>query len=165
MQIPQLLIRKHLAIFFAIFAFLVATDQLTKAVAKQQLASKASISVFGDFINLSYIENPFGFLGILINVPEAIRDIVLTLGVALILIGSTIYIISRQNIELPPLLLSTALLAGGTSNLLDRLLQQVGVIDFISFNFYFFSTGLCNLADIYIFIGSFGLGFILAKRL
>jgi signal peptidase II len=50
---------------------------------------------------------------------------------------------------------------GGMSNLLDRLLHDGGVTDFLSIGIGNFRTGIFNLADVYILIGSFVLGYYL----
>ncbi len=154
--------RKRFLFFSITFSLLLILDQLSKTVAKSHLAAQ-KITVAGGAITLSYIENPSGFLGILHNVPEPLRRHILTTGVAIILTVFTVHLLTRKNITFAPLLLCSSIIAGGASNLLDRVIQGVGVIDFVSFNFYFFSTGFCNLADIYVLTGSFGLGFILSR--
>jgi signal peptidase II len=50
-------------------------------------------------------------------------------------------------------------IGGGISNLLDRLIQDGGVTDFLSVGFGEFRTGIFNLADVYILLGSFILGY------
>jgi signal peptidase II len=47
---------------------------------------------------------------------------------------------------------------GGISNLVDRLLYDDGVIDFLSIGVGSFRTGIFNLADVYILVGSFVIG-------
>jgi signal peptidase II len=44
------------------------------------------------------------------------------------------------------------------SNLVDRLLFEGGVIDFLSIGIGGFRTGIFNLADVYILVGSFVIG-------
>ncbi len=151
--------------FFFFTSSLILIDQLTKLTAKSFLASGQSFSVLADFITLSYIENPYGFLGILINFPEGIRNFLLTSIVALLLIFAIYYCLFNRMVSIVKLLFTCCIISGGFSNLLDRLIQEVGVIDFISFNFILFKTGLCNFADLYIFVGGFGLGFLLTKEL
>lgn len=145
--------------------FLIALDQLTKYSAKSYLAGGRSYSFLGELISLSYIENPYGFLGILFNTPETIRNFLLTAVVALLLVCTIYYVLFNKKLTITKLLFTCLIISGGLSNLLDRLIQDVGVIDFMSFNLLFFKTGLCNIADLYIFIGGFGLGFVLTKDL
>jgi signal peptidase II len=50
---------------------------------------------------------------------------------------------------------------GGLSNLLDRILHDGGVTDFIIVAVGSLNTGIFNMADVYILSGSFILGFSL----
>ncbi len=53
---------------------------------------------------------------------------------------------------------------GGLSNLLDRLIGDGGVTDFMIVGTGYLQTGIFNLADVFILSGSFVLGFHLFRR-
>jgi signal peptidase II len=54
---------------------------------------------------------------------------------------------------------------GGLSNLLDRILHHGGVTDFVILGSGGLRTGIFNLADVAIFLGSVLFGFLLFSRL
>lgn len=92
---------------------------------------------------------------------ENIRFFLLIVCVSVLLAGCLVYLFGfnkrtpRYDI---PLVFITG---GGISNLLDRLLSGGGVIDFVSIGIGTFRTGIFNLADVYILVGSFVIGFFL----
>lgn len=155
----------RLKVSIFVTTLLIIFDQLTKFTAKLTLPHGQTYSFFADFISLSYVENPYGFLGVLVNSSENIRNFLLIFLVAVLLLFAVYYALLNRRVNIAKLLFTCFIFSGGLSNLLDRLLQEVGVIDFISFNFALFETGLCNFADLYIFVGGFGLGFLLTKEL
>lgn len=158
-------IRQKLSILLPSVLFFLLSDQITKFIAKSSLQGQEPILFFNGAITFSYIENPFGFLGILTHFPDNIRPFFLVLGVFILLIALLSYALMSKKITRIKLLCLSMIVAGGISNLVDRLIQEIGVIDYMSFGFGTFRTGLCNLADVYILFGSFLLGFLIAKTL
>lgn len=158
-------VRQKLFIIAPSILFFLFSDQLTKVIAKSYLQNQEPLHLFNGIITFSYIENPFGFLGILTHFPDNIRPFFLVLGVFILLIALLSYALMSKKITRIKLLCLSMIVAGGISNLVDRLIQEIGVIDYMSFGFGTFRTGLCNLADVYILFGSFLLGFLIAKTL
>lgn len=158
-------IRQRLYIISPTICFFIFCDQVTKFVAKYLLQGNEPVLFLDGIITFSYVENPFGFLGILTHIPENIRSFALLFGVLLLLIVVISYTLISNNLSRAHIFYLSLIGAGGTSNLLDRLVQQTGVIDYISFGYGTMRTGLFNLADIYILFGSFFLGFLIAKTL
>jgi len=147
---------------FSILIFTVGSDYCTKVLAEKCLESASEISFFNSLIKFSYVRNPGGFLGIINNIPETMRFFLLYICVALLLIGCLGYLFGPQKIstryELPLVFVT----GGGLSNFLDRILHDGGgVADFMSIGTTFFRTGIFNLADVYILLGSFILGYSL----
>ncbi|CAG37495.1 signal peptidase II [Desulfotalea psychrophila] len=155
----------RISLFLPIFLFCLISDQSTKLWAQKVLSGGEIVELFGGHLRLSYIENPYGFLGILTHLPAGIREFLLLGGVTLALALSCWFCFYRRTIAGKALVFWAMLLAGGFSNLLDRLIQEIGVVDFISFSWGSSHTGQCNLADIYILLGGFCLGFLLARKI
>ena len=142
----------------ATFFCCVGSDQLTKYLAARYLAPGEVIPVLSGFIELRFVENSEGFLGLLASVPEGIRALLLTYGIALALclLAGALMLCCRHPAQR---IAGTILLSGGAGNLLDRLLgDSGGVIDFLVIGAGPFRTGVFNLADLYILLGSFLLG-------
>jgi signal peptidase II len=142
-----------------VLIFAIATDQLSKMAARGILATTGDISVFGGLVRFSLIDNHEGFLGIVRGLPPWLQFFFLYVGVTLLLVFCLIYLffLSRPNCRFDiPLGLVTG---GGLSNLLDRILHDGGVTDFMILAVGSLHTGIFNLADVSILFGSFILGF------
>lgn len=156
-------LKKHLeqgSVFRSVTLLLItiAADQYTKFLAVKYLPTSDEISFLNNFFKFSLIKNHGGFLGIVSSFPENVRFFFLNICVSFLLLSCLVYLfyskkrITRYDI---PLVFVTG---GGISNLLDRLLHDGGVTDFLSLGIGNFRTGVFNLADMYILIGSFILG-------
>lgn len=141
--------------------FAIATDQLSKMAARRILAAAGDIFLLGGLVRFSLVDNHEGFLGIVRGLPPSLQFFFLYIGVTLLLAVCLVYlfILSRPNCRYDlPLGLVTG---GGLSNLLDRILHDGGVTDFMIVAVGSLHTGIFNLADVYILFGSFILGFSL----
>ncbi|MGL1930162.1 MAG: signal peptidase II [Desulfotalea sp.] len=156
--------QKRITLFSLVFSLVFLVDQVSKYLAIKFLSNGADYVFAGGFISLSYIENPYGFLGILTNAPPTTRTFLLIFVVAFLIIISIFYLLTKEYIEQPRIILAGVILAGGCSNLFDRLIHS-GVIDFIAFDLYFFKTGIGNFADFMIMASGAGLGFLICRRL
>ena len=145
----------------ALLLVTIGTDQYTKFQVGKLFDASTEMSFLNSFFKLSFIRNHGGFLGIVNNLPEIYKFFLLYICVFLLLLACLIYLFclkqrtARYNI---PLAFVTG---GGLSNLLDRLLHNGGVTDFLSIGVGNLRTGIFNLADIYILFGSFFLGYFL----
>jgi signal peptidase II len=153
--------QRNIYIPILILLVTIGTDQYTKFLAGQLFETYNEISLLNNFFKFSFVENHGGFLGIVSNLPENIRFFLLNICVSLLLLGCLIYLfyshkrIARYDMPL------VFVVGGGMSNLLDRLLHDGGVTDFLSIGIDNFRTGIFNLADVYILIGSFVIGYYL----
>lgn len=148
-------------IFPLLLVFIISTDQYLKVLARGLLKTSETISLFGDTIRFTLIENHGGFLGIVSSLPENIRFFLLNIcvfGLLLVCLAYLFFYKKRCVRHSLPLAFVTG---GGISNLLDRLFHSGGVTDFVSIGMGSLRTGIFNLADVYILAGSFVLGFTL----
>ncbi len=142
----------------------ICSDQMTKFVARSVLITAREIPFLKGLVTFSLVENHGGFLGIVSSLPVGLRFFFLNICVALLLFGCLTYLLrfSGQN---PRTWMPLALITGGgLSNLLDRLIGNGGVTDFIIVGLGDLQTGIFNLADVFILLGSFYLGFQLFRH-
>jgi signal peptidase II len=131
----------------------VGCDQLTKDVAQQYLAFEPPRSWFHDTVRLEYAENTGAFLSLGSGFSEGLRVILFQVFPALWLVGLALFLFVAKQM---PLLSATAwslVLSGGIGNLLDRLLHDGRVIDFMNVGIGSLRTGIFNVADLCITIG------------
>ncbi|MBW1636295.1 MAG: signal peptidase II [Deltaproteobacteria bacterium] len=162
MRQPSISINRTLVTLLSI-VFVLYSDQYTKAIANKYLAGLSSVSLLSDTLILTYVENSNGFLGMVSPFPWYLKFFFLNIFIPLLLLCCLYHLF--YNSRLPPshLVAFSFITAGGISNLLDRIIHNGVVIDFMQLHIGPFKTGICNLADLYIIGGSFLLGFLFLK--
>src|SRR4051812_39298405 len=146
--------RKRLVITLGILALSIVVDQLTKLLAIQHLRFVPAQSFLGNTFRLEYSENPGAFLSLGSALPDSVRFWLLSVGVAVALLGLFVYVAFYSNTQIKQTLGMVLLISGGLSNLLDRMFRQSGrVIDFLNMGIGDLRTGIFNVADMLIMLG------------
>jgi signal peptidase II len=152
------------AILILIFGCAAGCDQTSKHIARSQLSDLGSIRLPGGVGELRLAENLGSFLSIGASLPAPIRLAILIIGVGVGLLFLFAYLV----ISSPPSLMSFIGLAfvwaGGMSNLMDRIIREGHVTDFVFIRIGPLHTGVFNAADLMIMVGIATLGLDLWKR-
>ena len=130
----------------------IGCDRVTKHYAASVLAGAPDRSFLGDTIRLQYTENAGAFLSLGANLPPPVRTAIFTGGNALLLIALVAAAVRLrwQGVRLLGLVL---FVAGGTSNLIDRVAYGT-VVDFLNVGVGALRTGIFNVADVAIMLGA-----------
>ncbi len=144
---------KRTAIILIILLSCVGCDQATKTIARQSLAKAEPIRLFHDTVRLQYAENPGAFLSLGAKIPEHLRFWVFTFLVAAFLIGMSIYLIRSKKIDILHTVALALIVGGGFGNLIDRVVNEGRVVDFMNLGIGALRTGIFNVADIAISLG------------
>ena len=129
----------------------IACDRATKHIATTMLAGTANRSFLADTVRLEYAENAGAFLSLGADWPFWVRTTLFGIGNAVLLLALTVMAMRRRWSR--PALLGLALcVAGGASNLLDRLAFGK-VVDFVNVGVGPLRTGIFNVADLAITLG------------
>ncbi|NLD36562.1 MAG: signal peptidase II [Desulfatiglans sp.] len=147
-------IKERAIYILMILAGTVLSDQVTKKIAQEYLQNSAPISFLYNFFVLTYAENTGGFLGMGANVNEEIRFWLFSVAVSLFLAAMFVYLIFSKAFSTRQTLMLAMVLGGGIGNLIDRLMYDGKVIDFMNFGIGPLRTGILNVADIYITFGA-----------
>lgn len=132
----------------------VGCDQATKKLAQFTLKDARPISFLANTFRLEYAENKGAFLSMGSGLPDAQRFLVLTVLSSLLLIGMAIYVCLSRRIKAMELCGYGLIIAGGLSNMIDRVLAGV-VVDFMNIGIGGLRTGIFNVADVAIMAGLF----------
>jgi signal peptidase II len=135
----------------AVVATTVGCDQVTKHLATTHLMGGPRHSYLGDSIRLEYAENKGAFLSLGENLPVGWRTALFSFGTAIILAACFVAIVRQRGLTLPVLGL-TLVVAGGVSNLADRVACG-SVVDFLNVGVGSLRTGIFNVADMAIMAG------------
>lgn len=136
-----------------VMLFCIGCDQATKAVARDSLAERGTIHVFGGAVRFQYAENTGAFLSLGASLPRHLRSLLFVGGTGLIVVVLLVAMARSGQGSLGGSL-GLALLAGGAvGNLIDRVAYGGVVVDFVSVGLGGFRTGIFNLADVAITLG------------
>jgi signal peptidase II len=132
----------------------VGCDQVSKSAARALLASGVTESLFADSLRLQLVQNPGAFLSLGDSLPEQMRFTLFTAVATVLLIGLVCAALFARRLR-PARFIPLALVAGGgISNLIDRLVFDGRVTDFLNVGIGSFRTGIFNLADMAILAGA-----------
>lgn len=122
-------------------------DQVTKYAIKHSMELGESIPVSGDFLKITYIENPGIAFGLQIG-----NHLIFTILTVMVSLGIGIYLFTHRN-ESNCVKIGLALILGGAfGNLIDRILYT-RVVDFIDIGIRSFRWPVFNIADSAVVIG------------
>jgi signal peptidase II len=132
----------------------VGCDQVSKSAARTMLHSGVTESLFSDSLRLQLTENPGSFLSLGASLPEQLRFTLFTAAVAVILVGLVCAALFARRLSAARFVALALVAGGGISNLIDRLLHDGRVTDFLNVGVGSLRTGIFNLADMAILAGA-----------
>lgn len=139
------------------FAF-ISCDRITKDIAKEHLKNKEPYSYLHDTVRLEYVENTGAALSLGDNLPAKVSFwllSILPLAFLLGVFGYTLINVRKMNVMK---VFSLALIfSGGIGNIIDRILFNRHVTDFMNLGLGNIRTGIFNVADICVTAGAIGL--------
>ena len=131
----------------------VGCDQTAKHIARTELAHRGSVVLPGGFGEFRLAHNPGSFLSLGASLPASLRLGLLTIAVGVGLLGLLAYLAANLHLPSSSFIGLALVLAGGTSNLIDRISRHGFVTDFIYLRAGPLHTGIFNLADAVITAG------------
>lgn len=143
----------RLLLLLAILASCIGCDRVTKVVAMRSLPGDAVRSYWGDTVRIQYAENKGGFLSLGANLSERARFLLLTVSNGVFLAVIVGILLWRWEMPVSRFASLGLLLAGGIGNLIDRILYDGRVIDFLNLGIGPVRTGIFNVADVAITAG------------
>jgi signal peptidase II len=130
----------------------IGCDRVTKHIAATTLSGEPRQSFLADTFRLEYAENTGAFLSLGADWPPRTRTALFGIGNAIVLVVLAVLAL-RMRPSMPTRLGVTLFIAGGASNVLDRIASGK-VIDFMSVGLGPVRTGIFNVADVAIMLGT-----------
>jgi signal peptidase II len=116
--------------------------------------NKAPISYFHNTIRLEYVENTGAAMSLGDDLPKTVSLWVFSIIPLLILSGVFAYAIKRSNqLSIGKMMAIALIFSGGIGNIIDRLLYDRHVADFLNVGINNFRTGIFNFADVCVTAG------------
>ena len=154
--------RARLLLAVVVLLSCVGCDQATKRIATQTLRDAPPRSYLANTLRLEYVRNPGGFLSVGNRLSQHLRFWLFTVANAAILFAVACFLAARWNRSLAVFVSALYVLAGGIGNLIDRVLQNGLVTDFINIGIGPLRTGIFNIADMALLFG--GLAWVFLYR-
>ena len=140
--------------FLASFVF-IGCDRVTKDLAKEHLMNKETVSFFHDTFRLEYVENTGAALNLGDNLPKKTSFWLLSmLPLAFLLILFAYAIKNMNNLSFLKIFSFALIVAGGIGNIIDRILFDRHVADFMNVGIENLRTGIFNFADVCVTSGA-----------
>ncbi|MBI3217894.1 MAG: signal peptidase II [Bacteroidetes bacterium] len=141
-------------IIIAVLCCNIGCDQVSKKIVRQTVAYNEQISLVNSFLVLTKVENTGAFLSAGHALPRTVRIILLNVLPLLVLGFALIYLLTKKNLSNRIIVGLCFIIGGGVGNIYDRILYG-SVTDFLHMDFILFRTGIFNMADVSIMIGTF----------
>jgi signal peptidase II len=132
----------------------VGCDQVSKSAARAFLSSGVPESFLSDSLRLQLVENPGSFLSLGASLPAQLRFSIFTAAVAILLIGLVGASLFAKRLGTLRFVALALVAGGGISNLIDRLVYDGRVTDFLNVGIGSLRTGIFNFADMAILAGA-----------
>ena len=126
----------------------VGCDQLSKEIVRSHLTLGVNQSFLGDTVRLIHVENTGAFLGLGANLSEALRVGIFQGATFLIVLGLLWVAIFSSKTPPRQVVGFTLLAASGIGNLIDRVMFNGHVTDFLNVGIGSLRTGIFNIADV-----------------
>ncbi len=141
-------------LFCVVCTTLIGCDRVTKQFAKDHLMNNSPKSYFHNTFVLEYAENTGAALSFGDNLPQATSFWLLAILPLMVMVALFIYVIKQiNNFTWFKLFGLTLILAGGLGNIIDRIIYDRHVTDFMNLGIGDFRTGIFNVADVCITSG------------
>lgn len=159
-RIPRL----RLVLAVVILASCIGCDQATKTIATRTLHDEAPRSFLAGTIRLDFELNPGGFLSLGSNLPGSLRKWIFVALNSCVVLGLLAFLCLKRSIRLALFASLVFMLAGGIGNLIDRVVNDGLVTDFLNVGIGSLRTGVFNVADMAVMFGAIAVAWLLFQR-
>ncbi|MFN2204122.1 MAG: signal peptidase II [Caldilineaceae bacterium] len=145
---------KRIVLMMVVVFLVVSFDQVTKSIAQANLRGTPPIIYLNDMARLQYAENTGAFLSLGARLPETAQRWIFVGAVSVVLLALLLYaLMELENLHIWLLVGFALILAGGVGNLIDRVLNDGRVVDFMNVGIGRVRTGVFNVADMALMAG------------
>jgi signal peptidase II len=132
----------------------IGCDRITKNLAKEHLMHHEPISYFHNMVRLEYVENTGAALSLGDQLSKPLSFWLLSIIPLVFLLLLFAYVISKMHeLSTLKLLSFSMIIGGGLGNIIDRIMFDRHVIDFMNVGISNLRTGIFNVADMCVTAG------------
>lgn len=153
--------RLKVFLFCLICVAFIGADRWTKQLAKEHLMYSQPKSYFHDTFILEYVENTGAALSFGDSLPQPFSFWLLSILPLAVIVLLFVYVMRQLNdFSTFKLFCFAMIIAGGLGNIIDRIIYDRHVTDFMNMGIGDLRTGIFNVADVCITAGVIGLFFV-----
>jgi signal peptidase II len=156
-------VKLRIVLLLTIFCSCIGCDQATKQFATKNLQESPPQSFLGDTVRLDYALNPGGFLSAGGAMSPESRFAVFIIFNSCVMTGLAVFLFKTWDSPILMFISLAYILAGGIGNLIDRVTNDGLVTDFLNLGIGSLRTGIFNVADVAVLLGTFGLFISIAR--
>lgn len=131
----------------------ISCDQLSKEKVRDEIAKNETIKVIDDNFILTNVENTGAALSLGSNLKPELKFVFLQIIPLIVLLLMFLYIIREKKISKLNVVAFSFIIGGGIGNIYDRILYN-SVTDFMYLEFGALHTGIFNMADVSVVVGT-----------
>ncbi len=146
-------VNRNIFLITLIVGCCIGCDQVSKNIASNTLKFSEPIVYFGNIFRLQYAENTGAFLSLGADLSATARIWLFMIMSGALLILLLYYIIRNHDFNPKQVVALSLILGGGSSNLIDRIINDGKVVDFMNMGIGNLRTGIFNVADVVIMTG------------
>jgi signal peptidase II len=136
----------------------IGCDRVTKDLAKEHLQNQVPLSFLHNSFRLVYVENTGAAMSLGDNLPKAASFWLLSMLPLLFLLAFALYALKKmKELNIIKIISFSLIIAGGLGNIIDRIVFDRHVTDFMILGFWKIQTGVFNVADVCVTAGAIGL--------
>lgn len=132
-------------------------DQVTKALVARTLRLYESVPVIDSFFHLTRVHNTGAAFGVLAQAPAWFRQPFFLIATGVAVLALVLLLRHTEKASRLAIVAIAAILGGALGNLLDRIVHNGQVIDFLDFHWRGYHWPAFNVADTCITLGAIGL--------
>jgi len=145
-------------LFCAACVIFIGADRITKQLAREHLMYTEPRSYFHDTFRFEYVENTGAALSLGDELPPNVSFWLLGMLPLVFLLALFVYVVRHlENFTFLKLLSFAMIVAGGLGNIIDRIIYDRHVTDFMNMGIGSVRTGIFNVADVFVTSGVIGL--------
>jgi signal peptidase II len=157
LRMKQFILGKKLmrvGVFCLLSLSLISWDKVSKELARTHLRDQGVRSYLDDTFRLQYVENTGAAMSFADNLDPRVSFWSLGILPLAILVGLFAYVIAHvQEMRMARMIGFSLIFAGGMGNIMDRLVFDRHVTDFMNLGIQNIRTGIFNFADLWITTG------------
>lgn len=149
----EISVLKRILILVLVGGLSLGCDRITKDMARADLTHNDRLSYVGSLFSLQYEENRGAVFSLGADLPADVRFWIFVVLMGFLLAGILAGVVFSRGVDTVDVIAAALVAGGGFGNLLDRVLHNGWVIDFITVGIGQVRTAVFNLADVAIIAG------------